>query len=267
MKSLSSEDVTRANVLYHDQLAETYDERIELFEPRVIAEMDRLLDARVFRHLPHPAAARILDLGCGTGYLEQFFAKRSGHVTAVDVTPGMLAVARRKFPTVTFVECDLNAYDIGVARWDVVAENAVLHHIRNWEPLLDRMMAGVKPGGFLVLGYEPNALAFRLLAPIRNLYRRAFAEERVQEVNGTLGNEALEAIAEYHQFFGYGLDPKALRARVAAAGFGDVSITWATRSILAQLQDRTRLPLTALGGVLRFGSLTPNFHLIARKTA
>jgi SAM-dependent methyltransferase len=267
MQDPSHQEIVRANILYHDQLAESYDGRIEQFEPRVVAEMDRLLEDRVFRHLPRDGEARMLDLGCGTGYLEQFLAHRSKHVTAVDVAPGMLAVARRKFPTVNFVECEASLFDIGVEAWDLVCENALLHHIKSWEPVLERMMAGVKPGGFLVLGYEPNAVAFRLLAPVRRLYRRVFAERRVAEVNEALGTDELEAIAEYHQFFGYGLHPRQVAARVRAAGFVDVEVAYATRSVLAQIQDRTGLPVTGLGAVVRFGPLTPNFHLIARKGA
>jgi SAM-dependent methyltransferase len=265
MQDPSDQEIVRANILYHDQLAESYDGRIEQFEPRVVADMDRLLEDRVFRHLPGPETARMLDLGCGTGYLEQFLAPRSHHVTAVDVAPGMLAVARRKFPTVRFVECEASLFEIGVEAWDLVCENALLHHIKSWEPVLERMMAGVRPGGFLVLGYEPNAVAFRLLAPLRRVYRRVFAERRVVAVNEALGTGELEAIAEYHQFFGYGLDPRAVADRVRAGGFVDVEIAYATRSFLAQVEDRTGLPVTGLGSFVRFGPLTPNFHLIARK--
>src|SRR6185295_11189534 len=200
----------------------------------------------VFSLVPDLGAAHVLDLGCGTGYLEQFLARRCGHVTAVDVSAGMLAVARRKHPEVRFVEQDVYAFPIEPGAWDVICENALLHHLKDYEEVLDRMMAGCRPGGILFLGYEPNAVAFRLLAPLRALYRAVFAEGRVQDVNAGLASGEYEKLAEYHQFYGYGLSARALRRRLAAGGFRDVRIFYPTISFLAQVTDRTRLPLLPL---------------------
>ncbi len=39
---------------------------------------------------------RVLDAGCGTGYLSVLLAKAGASVTAVDYAPGMLAAAQAK---------------------------------------------------------------------------------------------------------------------------------------------------------------------------
>lgn len=264
--SLTQDDITRANVLYHEKLAATYDERIELYHPKVTEYFARLLDRHLLSRIADLGNARILDLGCGTGYLEHFLAPRCRNVTAVDVTPGMLAVARRKHPTVAFVEHDVVSFPIEHASYDVIAENALLHHIKDYDAVLDRMMAGVKPGGFVLLGYEPNESAFRLLGPVRSLYRKLFQEKRVAKVNQDLDSDELEAAAEYHQFYGYGLSPARIEARLRESGFGEVELFYPAISLLAQLYDRTGIPLVGLAPLVRLGRLTPNFHLIARKT-
>lgn len=263
--ALTRDDVTHANVVYHEKLAPTYDDRIELYHPRVLAYNRRILETYVLSRVPDLRKARVLDLGCGTGYLEQFLVDRCSSVTAVDVSGGMLAVARRKHPAVSFVEQDVYAFPIERAAYDVILENALLHHLKEYEDVLDRMAEGCKPGGILFLGYEPNEVAFRMFAPLRALYRALFVERRVGDVNAVLTSDEYEKLAEYHQFYGYGLNPRRLRRRLVAQGFRNVRILYPTISFLAQLHDRTRLPLADLIPFLRLGPLTPNFHLVAEK--
>jgi len=59
---------------------------------------------------PVPTGSRILDVGCGTGRHAREFARRGYRVTGVDLSPGMLRVAREKAAAenlqIEFVEAD-----------------------------------------------------------------------------------------------------------------------------------------------------------------
>ena len=46
---------------------------------------------------------KIIDLGCGSGYLTQFLGKAVG----IDSSPGMLEVARKKLPDLKFIEASI----------------------------------------------------------------------------------------------------------------------------------------------------------------
>lgn len=67
----------------------------------------------------HPRAASLLELGCGTGSI---LARLDSvpHVTGLDRSPEMLAVARKKVPGATLVEADMAEFELG-RRFDVVA--------------------------------------------------------------------------------------------------------------------------------------------------
>ena len=55
--------------------------------------------------VPHQTAgARLLDYGCGPGYLAAAVARQAGHVDAVDISRGVLACARalNGAPNITF---------------------------------------------------------------------------------------------------------------------------------------------------------------------
>ncbi|WUD73447.1 class I SAM-dependent methyltransferase [Streptomyces sp. NBC_00510] len=55
-----------------------------------------------------PAGSRVLDLGCGTGLPTCRQLVEAGHeVTGVDLSAGMLSLARRHVPRATFLQADI----------------------------------------------------------------------------------------------------------------------------------------------------------------
>jgi SAM-dependent methyltransferase len=62
---------------------------------------------------------RVLDFGCGTGRLSRWLVERGARVEGVDVTSGMIAVARNLVPQAKFHVTDGSALPLGV--WRVLA--------------------------------------------------------------------------------------------------------------------------------------------------
>src|ERR1700760_3749228 len=58
--------------------------------------------------------ARLLDAGCGTGALSIDAARRGADVVAVDISPSLIEIARRRFPL------DLNPQAIRFAAGDML---------------------------------------------------------------------------------------------------------------------------------------------------
>lgn len=58
-------------------------------------QMRALLLSRVPADL---SGARILDAGCGTGMLSQIAAERGAEVVAIDISPSLIEIARRRTP-------------------------------------------------------------------------------------------------------------------------------------------------------------------------
>ena len=61
----------------------------------------------------------VLDAGCGTGRVAVELARRGLEVVGVDLDASMLTTARRRGPSVTFIEADLAALALG-RTFDVV---------------------------------------------------------------------------------------------------------------------------------------------------
>ena len=95
-----------------------------------------------------PGAA--LDLAAGEGRNAVYLAQRGFEVTAVDVSAKGLekcaALARERGVTVRTVVADLDTFDLGSQRWDLVTD--FYYH----DPKLHaRVLAALKPGGFFIL--------------------------------------------------------------------------------------------------------------------
>ncbi|MFJ8196811.1 class I SAM-dependent methyltransferase [Streptomyces sp. NPDC096152] len=110
---------------------------------------------------------RVLDVGCGTGYLTRRMAARTGpegEVTGVDPSPTVLAHARRKggggrdaAPCV-YREGIAEALDLPDASFDTVVTSLMLHHLpEDLRPKALREMRRVlRPGGrLLVVEFRP----------------------------------------------------------------------------------------------------------------
>ncbi|MGP8060934.1 MAG: class I SAM-dependent methyltransferase [Acidimicrobiales bacterium] len=83
---------------------------------------------------PGFAPRRVLELGCGDGVNAVFMATRGCQVTAVDVSPTALAMAREKAQAagvhIAFVEGDIFAVDVGDELFDFVFDRGMFHHLQ-----------------------------------------------------------------------------------------------------------------------------------------
>jgi SAM-dependent methyltransferase len=120
-----------------------------------------------------PAAAAILDAGCGTGEISARLAERfpEARILGVDIIAAHLALARRRSAAfgdrVRFEE--RSVYDLGLpdASFDLVVCRHVLHAIPHADRVLAELLRVTKPGGRLhlliedygMIQFAPGALA------------------------------------------------------------------------------------------------------------
>lgn len=122
----------------------------------------------------HPRPVTLLEVACGTGGIIQLLAGRY-QVAGLDVSPGMLAVAREKLPEGTPLHlADMSRFSLS-ARFDVVI--CVYHGINHllgfsaWEGFFDCALEHLNDGGVLI---------FDVLT-IENLQKLASSPDIVQQ--------------------------------------------------------------------------------------
>lgn len=102
---------------------------------------------------------KLLEVGCGTGQFTRLLAETGADITAIDISPDLLDVARSqvKFPNVKFQVMDAESLP-GLADGfiDLAVGNAVLHHM-TLAKTLGSLYRVLKPGGKIIFS-EPNML-------------------------------------------------------------------------------------------------------------
>lgn len=101
----------------------------------------------------HHSGVKVLEIGCGTGRHTQKFVKAGNTVVGIDMSSGMLEIARGKIPNekVIFIEGDFVTMSGLAHDFDVVVESLVLEHIEDLTGFFDKAIACLKTGGDLYL--------------------------------------------------------------------------------------------------------------------
>lgn len=135
---------------YFDQYAESWD-RVSVHDLDVVEHITSLLSLK--------GNENILDVGTGTGVMIPFYEKylNTGHITALDYSEKMIAVAKRKFPEesnplLSFRVADL--YDMDEKEtYDVIVCYSCFPHFPDKTEALQRLSAALKDGGTLMVSH------------------------------------------------------------------------------------------------------------------
>lgn len=107
--------------------------------------------------LPRQEGARVLDLGCGTGLELEYYFRLAPRalVTGIDLSEGMLAALKEKFPDRNLELIQGSYFDLplGKNRYDAAVSVESLHHFTKEEKLglYKKLYAALKDGGYFIL--------------------------------------------------------------------------------------------------------------------
>jgi len=168
------------------------------------------------------ASAAVVDLGTGTGQFALAAARRFGHVTAVDVSPAMLALLRERaagagLGNLDCVRAGFLSYQHGDPPADAVYTRHALHQLPDfWKVLaLERIARMLRPGG--VLRLRDLIYDFRP-AETEEVFRNWFGHAAADPAQGYTSEDYAEHIRTEYSTFRWLLEPM-----LAATGFETVA--------------------------------------------
>lgn len=127
-----------------------YSKKIEDKDAKGFLIRDKVLNPYLFLALDNVKGKKILDYGCGDGWLCEKLKKEGSEVKGCDISDKFLDIARKKYPGIEFTLID-NKTPYQDNEFDIVICNIVLHITKNYKQVLQEIYRIIKPEGKLVV--------------------------------------------------------------------------------------------------------------------
>ena len=114
-------------------------------------------------------SSRVLDLGCGTGYLASVLAKRvgpEGQVIGVDPDKDRIRLAQERYRNIAFFEGNSDNFPEGP--YDLIFANHVMHWIKDKEAAFQNAYMNLAEGGrfSIVVSEKISEISYKLPKPV-----------------------------------------------------------------------------------------------------
>ncbi|HWW77104.1 MAG TPA: methyltransferase domain-containing protein, partial [Pyrinomonadaceae bacterium] len=126
--------------------------------------------ANVARALALPPDRRVLDVGCGSGWLSEYFARLGYDVTGIDISPDLIEIARARVESIEYgadhetpLRCRFLVHDVEAEplaeTFDAVVCYDSLHHFEDERAVMRSLASMTAYGGalFILEGDRPEA--------------------------------------------------------------------------------------------------------------
>lgn len=129
-----------------EAIRESFDARAPEYDRNA---MHRALAESVARFASVPDEGTVVDVATGTGLAARELARlhRQVRITGVDISPGMLAVARDALPHAEWIEADATRLPVAAASTDLILCVTALHLFTQPQRVIAEWARVLRPGG------------------------------------------------------------------------------------------------------------------------
>ena len=133
-------------------------DKLPLIDPKMTDILAGPAIEQYLSSVAHKPGGRILDLGCGSGWLSLELGRRGQHVDAYDISPKAIALAKRMlaenpyqngFGEVNYHLQDVTEVDLGEEKYDAVSGWSAFHHLPDLPAFMKKVFRALKPGGIV----------------------------------------------------------------------------------------------------------------------
>lgn len=133
-------------------------EKLPLVDPQMVNILDGYARDKYISWVAHKPGGRVLDIGCGSGWLALELGRHGQHVDAYDISPKAIALAKRMlaenpyhegFGEVIYHLQDVSEVDLGVEKYDAISGWSSLHHLPDLPLFMEKAYRALKPGGII----------------------------------------------------------------------------------------------------------------------
>jgi len=133
-------------------------DKLPLIDPKMTNILAGNATSQYINMVAHKPGGRVLDIGCGSGWLALELGRHGQHVDAYDISPKAITLAKRMlaenpyrdgFGEVNYHLEDVSEVDLGVEKFDAISGWAAFHHLSDVRAFMQRVLRALKPGGII----------------------------------------------------------------------------------------------------------------------
>ena len=155
-------EVIDANIAVHTALSEKYNTDEPHFRPENQAKVKARLEALAKR----TGGRRLLDVGCGTGFIIHLAADLFDKIDGVDITPAMMAKVDRSVGDITLTQSQAETLPFPDNSFDAASAYSFLDHLEDYRVVLKEVARVLRPGGEFYVDLVPNRYYWSALAAV-----------------------------------------------------------------------------------------------------
>ena len=163
-----------------DPTTNTYDQFTDIYAD-MMAGRDETdpITSTLLTELGPVTGLRVLDAGCGEGHLARILSRHGATVTAIDVAPRLIDIARSKDPDgiIDYRVGDLSKPQPGLEdSFDVVGSDLVLNDVPDYVGFTTTLASVTKSGGRVVLSMN-NPYSYVIRQQVPDYFASGFAAQ------------------------------------------------------------------------------------------
>ncbi len=219
-------EIINANVEVHTRMAKTYNENEPHFRPENQAKVRKILETLN----PSSGKGRMLDLGCGTGFMINLAKDLYSKIDGVDVTQAMLDRVDISSGNITLHNTVVENLPFESNSFDLVTAYSFLHHLEDYKLVLKEAYRVLKTGGILYIDLEPNRLFWQQMVGLDKSSGKNYSDIVKKEIKSVLYvaeeveknwkiNKDIFRKAEYIKEYMGGIEPSQFERETNQIGF------------------------------------------------
>jgi len=221
-------EAIQANIDVHSAMADDYNTIEPHFRKESIDRVKEIISELGKEH----SIEKVLDLGCGTGFMINILKHHATEIKGVDVTQAMLdKVDTSGDCDIELVNSDTGSVELPDNYYDIATAYTFLDHLHDMNPTFRNCYRSLKDGGVFYADLSPNSYFWEEIKhlpkhlsydPIINREINAVTKKD-EEIEAEFGVKSETFVkAEYQKHVEGGLNEERIEAQLKAVGFKEV---------------------------------------------
>jgi ubiquinone/menaquinone biosynthesis C-methylase UbiE len=221
-----------ANIEVHTRMVDRY----ESDEPHFRPENQATVSARLAALRARVGGGKLLDVGCGTGFIIHLAVNHFDEIHGVDITPAMMARVQKDKGNITLHQAPAEKLPFADQTFDAASAYSFIDHVSDPSRVLAEVARVLKPGGVFYVDLAPNRLFWQSVSSAEPPMGGGYSDIVAREIGMVTENDK-----KVEREFGIssdvfrsaepgkekgGIDAKEFRVQAVASGFAICEVTF-----------------------------------------